>query len=219
MHRILFEKTDDAIWISHLDVMRIFQRAFLREHIPIAHTQGFSPHAFVSVLLPLSVGTQSHCELLECKLEDNTIGFEEIAARLNRTLPAGIRVLQVYESGRKAKELVFLKAQVWLEYDAGVAPDAAEKLNALFQSPTLTVEKRSKKGTSQVDIIPMLKKLEVRQEGEDCLVLDCVVCAQNPSLNPMLLAAAIETYLPELGPDFAWCCRLEVLDAAGETFR
>lgn len=219
MHRVLFEKKGDAVWLSHLDVMRIFQRAFLREHIPVAHTQGFSPHAFVSILLPLPVGTESQCEILECKLEDETLSFAQIQQRLNKTLPAGIHALAVYEGTRKGKELKYLQAQLRLEYDGGVPAGAVEQVQALFQRPELVVEKRSKKGVSQVDIVPMLQDLNVCMKDKNTLLLDCIVCAQDPSLNPMLLAAAIEAYLPEQKLDFAACRRIEVLDERRDVFR
>jgi radical SAM-linked protein len=43
--RILFSKTDAARYISHLDLMRTFQRAFQRAGITVRHTEGFNPHA------------------------------------------------------------------------------------------------------------------------------------------------------------------------------
>ena len=67
-HRLAFSKLDTAKFISHLDLMRTFQRAFLRADIPIKHTEGFHPHAFVSIPLPLSVGYSSVCEVLECQI-------------------------------------------------------------------------------------------------------------------------------------------------------
>ena len=59
MNRLLFEKTGDAVYLSHLDLMRVFQRAFKRADIMIWHSQGFSPRAYVSIALPLSVGASS----------------------------------------------------------------------------------------------------------------------------------------------------------------
>ena len=64
MNRLLFEKTGDAVYLSHLDLMRIFQRAFRRADILIWHSQGFSPRAYVSIALPPSVGVESRCEIL-----------------------------------------------------------------------------------------------------------------------------------------------------------
>ena len=57
--RLLFSKTGRAKYISHLDLMRTFQRAFFRSGIQIRHTEGFNPHPFVSIALPLSVGYSS----------------------------------------------------------------------------------------------------------------------------------------------------------------
>ena len=56
MNRLLFEKRGDAVYLSHLDLMRVFQRAFKRADILIWHSQGFSPRAYVSIALPLPVG-------------------------------------------------------------------------------------------------------------------------------------------------------------------
>ena len=66
MHkRRLFAKEGDAIWISHLDLMRVFQRAFRRAGMLLRHSQGYTPHAYVSILLPMSVGVSSQCEVLD----------------------------------------------------------------------------------------------------------------------------------------------------------
>ena len=74
MLRALFVKTGQAIWISHLDLMRLFQRAFKRAGLSLTHTQGFNPRPSVSIALPLSVGVESSCELLDfiANLEDNS---------------------------------------------------------------------------------------------------------------------------------------------------
>ena len=69
MARLLFEKTGRAVWISHLDLMRLFQRAFKRSELPLTHTQGFNPRPSVSIALPLSVGVESYCELLVFDLD------------------------------------------------------------------------------------------------------------------------------------------------------
>ena len=52
MPRLLFEKTGNSVWISHLDLMRVFQRGFKRAGLPLKHTQGFNPRPSVSIALP-----------------------------------------------------------------------------------------------------------------------------------------------------------------------
>ena len=99
-HRLAFSKADTAKFISHLDLMRTFQRSFLRADIAVKHTEGFNPHAFVSIPLPLSVGFSSACEVLECQVLN--VPLEEVPARMNAALPAGITVTR-WEGGRTAK--------------------------------------------------------------------------------------------------------------------
>lgn len=70
MSRLLFEKTGESIYISHLDLMRVFQRAFRRAGLLLRHSQGFTPRAIVSIALPLALGTESRCELLDFELQE-----------------------------------------------------------------------------------------------------------------------------------------------------
>ncbi len=215
MRRMLFSKTGTAIWMSHLDTMRLMQRAFRRAGVILHHSQGFTPHAYVSMLLPLSVGVESVCEIMEYELDTELTVTPE---QMNAVLPEGVRVLAVYESERKAKYLTDLKAEVTLEYDNGVPDNAAHRIAELLCGEAILVEKRTKRGMEEADIRPLLKTCELVAEGNSLRMI-CTVSAQNPSLNPMLLVSAIERYLPELKPDFAKCCRIEVYDDLGEVFR
>ena len=219
MPRLLFEKTGNAVWISHLDLMRVFQRAFKRAGLPLTHTQGFNPRPSVSIALPLSVGTQSHCELLDFDLDGEDVSCDEICSRLNSALIDGVQVLAVYEAGRKLRELALMACSVTVEYDLPLAAGAVEQIKQLFTSRQLIVPKKTKNGMQDQDIIPMIRMLRINKENCNTLLLDCVVCCQNPTLNPMQLPAAIERYLPEFKPDFAKCIRIEIFDGNNTIFR
>ena len=218
MIRALFEKTGNGVWISHLDLMRLFQRAFKRAGLPLTHTQGYNPRPSVSIALPLSVGVESRCELLDFELEGERVPMDQIRDRLNAALVEGVRVLDVYEDGRKLKELRCLHCQVRLCYDREVPAGAADQIRALFGREELLVEKKGKNGIQEQNIIPMIVKLEVGQEeGQICL--DAMVCCQEPSLNPMQLSAAVERYLPDLIPDAVSCCRIGLYDQEHKVFK
>ena len=217
MNRLLFEKTGDAVYISHLDLMRIFQRAFRRADIMIWHSQGFSPRAYVSIALPLPVGSESVCEILDFEVEDGSVDLATLPEKLNRTMPEGVRVRKAYESDRKIKHLKYLQAAVRLEYDNGV-PEGAEAA-ALFAGEHVIVHKRTKRGETDLDIRPLITRLELRRVSEQELELECVVTAMDPALNPQLLATAIETHLPAMKPDFSVVHRVEVFDAEMQPFR
>ena len=219
MPRALFEKKGNAIWISHLDLMRLFQRSFKRAGLPLKHTQGFNPRPSVSIALPLSVGVESGCELLDFDLDGVTVPCEEICRKLNDALVEGVRVLKVYEGAAKIKHLAYLDCFVDLEYDSGIPAGLENAIRELFTREEVTVEKKGKNGPTEQNIIPMIRSLEVQVLSQRELRLRARVCCQNPTLNPAQLGAAIEKYLPECKPNFIRCSRIEVYDTHEEIFR
>ena len=312
MGRLLFIKEGGAIWSSHLDLMRALMRSFRRAGIDLKHSQGFTPHPEFSILMPLSVGVESQCEIAEFTLAEGcAVPIGAVAERMNPVLPAGLRALESYEGGMKAGKLSWLRTRLTLTYDQGsrirdqgsgnapvcsgaqCAPhgaagdgekrilrsaqnDRIEALRDLFARPSLIVEKHSKKGTVETDIAPMIREVTVgavigrpdaqrsdlspvtshqspgtsdqspgtshqspgtsdqssgtshqspgtsdQSSGDrgSSIVIEAVVAAQNPTLNPLLLVTAIETYLPEYRPDLVQCRRLELYDAEMNVFR
>ena len=219
MPRALFEKTGNAIYISHLDLMRVFQRAFKRAGLHLTHTQGFSPRPSVSIALPMSVGVESHCELLDFDLSGEPLPLEEIMVRLNNALIDGVRVLSVYNSTDKVKSIALLDCTITLEYDNGIPNNGIAILNHLFAQPSLIIEKRGKNGIVKQDIIPLIRKLQISAVNDNILKLDGQICCQNPALNPMQITAAIEHFCPELKPDFAQYCRNEIYHQDERIFR
>jgi radical SAM-linked protein len=199
--------------------MRLFQRAFQRARLPLKHSQGFNPRPYVSVVLPLSVGVESCCELLDFDLDGSEVPLDQIPAMLNEVLVEGVRVLDCYEEGMKIKHLAYLDCRVLLEYDAGVTEDTENAVRELFTRSSLNVTKKSKNGPVEQDIIPMVRRISVARKDGHTLVLDARVCCQNPALNPMQLALAVETYLPEHRPDFAKSCRLALYDSQEKDYR
>ena len=219
-HRLLFSKTGRARYISHLDLMRTFQRAFFRAGIPIKHTEGFNPHAFVSIALPLSVGFSSQCEILEFGLLDG-VSEREVPARMNAALPEGITIHTCYKAERPIKALTHLNYIITFDYETGVPTGAETELKALLSRDCLVVRKKSKKakaGFTEVDLIPLIKSWTV-EGSRNALVADVVLAAQNPGLNPELIRAAFCEEFPQFTPEFVSFHRRETLDTEGAVFR
>lgn len=219
MPRLLFEKMGKSIWISHLDLMRLFQRSFKRAGLQLSHTQGYNPRPSVSIALPLSVGVESRCELLDFDLVGEMLPYDEILCRLNQVLVDGIRVLSVYDSGSKIGNLAYLRCTVKLCYKRGIDAADAESVRNLFANDTLLVEKKTKNGFLDQNIIPMIRSVDVQRASDNVLLINAVICCQNPTLNPNLIVVAIEKYLPDLKPDFSKCCREEIYDKNESVFR
>lgn len=219
MSRLLFSKTGRAKYISHLDLMRTFQRAFQRADLTIKHTEGFNPHPFISILLPLSLGFSSQCEILEFQLLD-AIASEDVPARLNAVLPEGITVDACYGEGRKAKEMTFVDYKLTMEYEKGVPGDAVAAWNEMLSRESLEVLKKSKKaksGETIVDVAKLVKSFDVTQENES-IILNARISAQNPGLNPQLLLTAFCREYADMVPDFISYHRVAVLDKEEKVF-
>lgn len=216
--RLLFEKQGTACYISHLDLMRTFQRLFLRAGIFLKHSNGFHPHPIISIVLPLPVGQSSCCELLDFEIEQ-AVDLAALSALLNAGCPEGLRVLRAYEAVRPVKDLAFVQAEMDLIYDRGVPEGACAALRDLFSRQELMIQKKNKrKELVDVNVRPLLRQITfARQEGR--VHVQAVVSAQNPGLNPALLASAVEANLPDYAPDFVTVRRTDVLDESGTSFR
>ena len=167
----------------------------------------------MSIALPLSVGFSSQCEILEFGLPEG-MDLSEVPRRLTQALPEGVTVTRCYEGGRPVRELCWVNYIITLEYDAGAPVGAENAIRALLSRESLVVTKKSKKAKSgqvQVDLIPLIHKVDY--EGRrDAIVLDVVLRAQNPGLNPTLLVETIQNQCPEAAPDYVSYHRKQVLD-------
>ena len=220
MPRILFEKKGNAVWISHLDLMRLFQRAFKRAGLNLTHTQGYNPRPSVSIALPLSVGVESNCELLDFELDGDKVANRIVRGKLNDYLVPGIKVIKVYDNGAKIKHLALLDTIVTLEYDAGVPENGVQKLQELFSREEVLVEKKTKAGDIvDQNIVEMIKSMEVEQTDDQTILLKARICCQNPTLNPAQLHGAILRHMPEMKPDFVKSERIELYNQEGNIFR
>ena len=85
-------------FISHLDLMRLFQRALRRANLPVTITQGFSPHLKISVDRALKLGVESLDEVLTVHMSKR---YESVLfiKSLNKNLPEGIRITNSEEIG------------------------------------------------------------------------------------------------------------------------
>lgn len=215
--RLIFVKEGRAVYISHLDLLRTFQRVFIRCGLVLRHSQGFHPHPILSFALPLSVGQSSDWEALDFEVDGDMDGHD-LPERMNPFMPEGIRAICCAPPVHPVRDLAAIRCRVELTYDGGVPTGAAERVEKLLAGESVVIEKRTKRRTmAETDIRPMLLELQVREDGDN-LELLAVAAAQNPGLNPALLAAAVERYLPELTPDFVRVHRLELLCGDGSRF-
>lgn len=153
MHKIrtVFKKTGRAKYISHLDLQRFMLRAFKRSGLPIWYTEGYNPQPYVAFALALSLGFESECELMDFQLNEE-VPYVEIVKRLNGVMPEGIEFISAFEPKSKVKEIV--RASYSVEIDAPDVDGVITKFQEFMQSEKIPVEKKTKKGKSEIDIKP-----------------------------------------------------------------
>lgn len=90
-YRVLYEKRGVARFTSHLDLVRMFDRALRVARVPMAYSQGFNRHARIAYGPPLSLGATSLGEYLDLELSQACPW--PILLQMNEVLPEGIRIL------------------------------------------------------------------------------------------------------------------------------
>lgn len=215
--RLRFKKTGRAVYISHLDLMRTMQRAFSRAGYELKYSEGFNPHPQISISLPLSVGAASLCELMDFKLK-NDEALSQMPRRLTEQMPEGIEVYDAYEAERKASELKWLELEGVFEYDERDAEEMVGELIKFYENEHIVIAKKTKRGMGEMDIRPAIRFIDFEAKDGDVKVHG-IISAQEPTLNPELLADALRQKAPEIAPDFAKFTRTEAYDAEMRIFR
>ena len=140
--RMAFKKTGMIKFISHLDTIRLFNRAIQRAGVPILWSEGFNPHQKLSIAQPLSVGMESEFEVMDLEVEDGA-DPEKIKAMLNEALPEGMEIIEatadfdpksVFERIAKTQYRFFFPAAHYGSVDElkKMAEDAMNKRKSSF---------------------------------------------------------------------------------------
>lgn len=214
--RVWFEKKDQCIYISHLDLNRCMIRAIQKSRIPIWHTEGFNPHPFITFPMPLSLGFVGKKECMDMRLLEENFPFSEIISRLNNCLPKGIRVYNVTEPKMKAgvidKALYVLK----LTCDEITPDELLEKTKELFSRDEIMVDKKSKSGIKQVNLKEYLTDYTVSVVDDYVKIKIMLPAGSTLNVNPTLLVDALEKeYNIEIFPRVT---RLNIFNKDGEEF-
>ena len=215
--RLRFQKTGRAIYISHLDLMHTMQRAFSRAGYELKYSEGFNPHPQISIALPLSVGAGSLCEIMDFKLKADP-DLSELPARLSAALPEGITVTEAYEPERKVALLKWLAVEGVMEYDERDPGEMARALTDFYAADSIVITRKTKRGMGETDIRTGIREITFEPSDRAVLVKE-VISAQEPTINPELLAEALRQQKPEIAPDFAKFTRIETYDAEGKVYR
>ena len=195
--RVRFDKKGSLRFISHRDLMRLFERALRRAGLPLAMTQGYNPHPRISFPLALGTGIAGENEVMEFELQEWLPGAS-VREALALQLPPGItlRELRAVRPGG-GSTVTGISYRVRFLEDPSITED---QVSALLLQQCIPVRRRRKGAEKSVDIRPFLKRL--RLDG-DVLTMECTV-DRGSTTRP-------EEVLQTLGMDVAdWLPRMEM---------
>ena len=194
--RVVFQKTGNLQYFSHLDLQRTWQRVLVRASIPMWYTQGFNPHPKIVFGVPLPVGSEGLEEMVDLRI-DRQITPAEIKAQLNAELTDEMQVSEVYIPTTAFSDIAWGTYQMTVKTPGDPAANAAA-INKIFapDAEPIIMTKRSKSGDKEIDIIPMIRRIKVVHNADRAgeIRISAILSAGNTEhLNPeMLIKAAKE---------------------------
>lgn len=199
-----FTKNGYVKYTSHLDILRIFKRAFRKIDIHLKYSQGFNPHPKMSFAQPLSLGYSSQCEWIEFETE-KPIDAKLILEKMQAVMPDGLDPVCciLFESSVKslAAEAESAEYKVCIPYaDPVEEKDLECWIRSYLERSSIIAMKRQKKTKllAPVDIRNQIRYLKGWME-KDTIILSMVLdCGSTSNLSPELV---ITTFLEHIGAE------------------
>ncbi|MBA3488397.1 MAG: DUF2344 domain-containing protein [Longispora sp.] len=204
--RLRYAKRGPLRFISHRDFARAFERALRRAEVPMAYSQGFSPHPKISYASAAPTGVASEAEYLELGLQSE-VDATEIAQRLDKVLSPGIDVLEGVTATPGTSLADRIDTSLWRIELPGVDLEKAESAVAAFMSAEVVeVERLMKQGIRKFDARQPVVSMAVSQVSEinwpSCVIIEIVVRHVTPSVRPddvltgLRVIAGLESAVP-----------------------
>ena len=199
--RVVFQKTGNLQYFSHLDLQRTWQRVLVRASIPMWYTQGFNPHSKITFGVPLPVGSEGMEEMVDLRI-DRQITPAEIKAQLNAELTDEMQVSEVYIPTTAFSDIAWGTYQMTVK-TPGDPIDNAAAINKIFapDAQPIIMTKRSKSGDKEVNILPMIHSVKAVAADGLIKIRATLRAGNTENLNPEYLIKAMRDQLGILPED------------------
>lgn len=190
-YRILFSKCEAMRFTGHLDLHRAWERTFRRADLPLAYTQGFSPHPRLQLAAALPLGILGEAELLDAWL-DQAIEPMDLLERLCAAAPPGIRISDAQPADPNEISLQQqVEAAVFLAIpgEPASAAELESRIDRLLSLPSIERERRGKR----YDLRPLVLELVAFGPPEASLAVRMTLAARGGATGrPEELLDALE---------------------------
>jgi len=191
--RITYARGQPVRYVSHLDMMRFWERALRRARLPLAYSEGFSPHAQIAMAAPLSVGQTSRADLLDIYLA-TSLPPDEVQQRLQAQMPAGIElssVVPVEVAGPSLQSL--LRAADYalcLRMETDICA-VRRRIDSFLAADTFPWELQREREVRKYDLRPLVLSLELHAEVDEARITMRLRADTAGTGRPDQLAAAL----------------------------
>lgn len=170
--RVRYEKLHDMSFLSHLDLVRVFQRALRRARVPLAYSLGFHPRPKISFGMALPIGIESTCEYLDAELSSyrEPHGF---LSDVNKELPSGLRILSAKNIPLKSSNIFNITEKVI--YSVILKMSSSKKdltidgynrvIEVFLSNSKILIEKKRDSDTKRVDIKPLIESMRAIEKN------------------------------------------------------
>jgi radical SAM-linked protein len=192
--RIRFSRSEELKFISHLDIIRLWERALRRARIALAYSEGFSPHPRISLAAPLSVGITSDVELMDIVLAGQ-VSPHWFTASVNRQLPPGMSVIEAYLIAPTVPSLQSQVRFARYEVDVETDKDAEEietAISDLLSKEHLSWYHMRDTGRREYDLRALIDDIRLASCNGSCCTIEMMLrCDNSGSGRPEQVAAAL----------------------------
>ncbi|NLP30790.1 MAG: DUF2344 domain-containing protein [Clostridiales bacterium] len=188
-----FKKLGLIRYTSHLDLVRLFHRAFKRQGISLTYSKGFNPHPKMSFGQPLSLGFESVGEYLEFETSES-YEAKDIKDMLNIAMPDGIEITDCWKIDTNQKSIS--SSVEWASYEIQWDCEFDSSLIEEFlnQDKIIALKRQKKKSTmKEIDIKPLIYKFNKLDGNKGLYAM--VRTGSSSNLNPQLLLEAFYQFL------------------------
>lgn len=160
---IKFGKFDSLIYISNLDLAKLWERVLRRAKLPILYSQGFNTRPRIALASALPLGISSECEILDVSMRE-PIDINGLAERILATSPAGIRIYDIQEVPVRAAALQTLvrSAEYRIHFEDPIeAHDLQKRIDGVMASDTVNKTKEVRGKAMLINIRPLIYSLSI----------------------------------------------------------
>lgn len=189
--RFRFSRGEELKFISHLDILRLFERAFKRARLQVAHSEGFNPRPRIVFAQPMPLGLTSEGEFADVELAGH-IDTADFIQRMNFSLPSGINVTEAkVKTGRSNLMGIIHAAHYRITVKAPDAPDIGYAVNSVLNSSEINVMKKTKRGGKEINIRPFIYDLSAEKEGQSVVFNVILGAGQDDNVRPELFVEGV----------------------------